>query len=164
MRPLGGWLSDKLGGARVTFWNFVAMTAAVPGVLAFLPQDGTGGNFYGFLAMFMVLFLAAGIGNGSTFSMIPVVFLNERQREAAGKGGAAAEKALRDANTEAGAVLGLASAVGAYGGFFIPMSYGVSISITGAAQAALYLSIVFYLSCIAITWWFYSRPRAGTPA
>ena len=56
IRPLGGWLSDKLGGARVTFWNFVAMAAGVLGVLVFLPQGGQGGNFYGFLAMFMLLF------------------------------------------------------------------------------------------------------------
>src|SRR3990167_6951551 len=99
IRPLGGWLSDKLGGAQVTFWNFIAMAAGVAGVLAFLPQAGTGGNFYGFLAMFMVLFMTAGIGNGSTFSMIPAIFLEERRREAAGKERAAGEQAVRDANT-----------------------------------------------------------------
>jgi len=80
IRPLGGWLSDKLGGARVTFWNFIAMAVGVLGVLYFLPQGGQGGNFYGFLATFMLLFTAAGIGNGSTFRMIPVIFMNERQR------------------------------------------------------------------------------------
>ena len=163
IRPLGGWLSDKLGGAQVTFWNFIAMAAGVAGVLAFLPQAGTGGNFYGFLAMFMVLFMTAGIGNGSTFRMIPAIFLEERQREAGGKEKAAGEQAVRDANTEAAAVLGFSSAIGAYGGFFIPMSYGASISMTGTAETALYVFIVFYLTCIAMTWWFYSRRNAELP-
>ena len=160
IRPLGGWLSDKLGGARVTFWNFIAMTAGVAGVLAFLPQAGTGGSFYGFLAMFMVLFMTAGIGNGSTFRMIPAIFLEKRQREADGKGKAAGEQAVRDANTEAATVLGFTSAIGAYGGFFIPMSYAASISMTGTAASALYVFILFYLTCIAMTWWFYSRRSA----
>jgi len=160
IRPFGGWLSDKLGGARVTFWNFIAMAAGVAGVLAFLPQAGQGGNFYGFLVMFMVLFMTAGIGNGSTFRMIPAIFLEERQREAEGKSRAAEEQAVRDANTEAAAVLGFSSAIGAYGGFFIPMSYGASISMTGTAETALYMFILFYLTCIAITWWFYVRRSA----
>jgi NNP family nitrate/nitrite transporter-like MFS transporter len=152
-RPLGGWLSDKLGGARVTFWTFVAMAAGVAGALAFLPQAGTGGNFYGFLAVFMVLFMTAGIGNGSAFHMIPAIVLETHQRKAYGRGRAAEEQAVRDANTEAAAVLGFSSAIGAYGGFVIPMSYGVSISMTGVAETALYLFIVFYLTCIALTWW-----------
>jgi NNP family nitrate/nitrite transporter-like MFS transporter len=160
IRPLGGWLSDKLGGAKVTFWNFIAMGASVAGVLAFLPQAGTGGNFYGFLAMFMLLFMTAGIGNGSTFHMIPAIFLEEHQRQAAGRGRAAEERAVRDANSEAAAALGFSSAIGAFGGFFIPMSYGASISITGTAESALYMFIFFYLSCIAITWWFYARRGA----
>jgi NNP family nitrate/nitrite transporter-like MFS transporter len=163
IRPLGGWLSDKLGGARVTFWNFIAMAVGVLGVLFFLPQGGQGGNFYGFLATFMLLFTAAGIGNGSTFRMIPVIFMNERQREAAGKGSVAEEQAVRDANKEAAAVLGFSSAIGAYGGFFIPMSYGISISTFGGPAYALYMFIVFYVTCIATTWWYYSRRDAPMP-
>ena len=163
IRPLGGWLSDKLGGARVTFWNFIAMAVGVLGVLYFLPQGGQGGNFYGFLATFMLLFTAAGIGNGSTFRMIPVIFMNERQREAAGRGREAEEQAVRDANKEAAAVLGFSSAIGAYGGFFIPMSYGISISTFGGPAYALYMFIVFYITCIATTWWYYSRRNAPMP-
>ncbi|MDO8598234.1 MAG: NarK family nitrate/nitrite MFS transporter [Sulfuricaulis sp.] len=163
IRPFGGWLSDSLGGAQVTFWNFIAMVVGVLGVLVFLPQGGQGGNFYGFLVMFMLLFTTAGIGNGSTFRMIPVIFLNERQRAAAGRGREAEEQAVRDANKEAAAVLGFSSAIGAYGGFFIPMSYGISISMTGAAAAALYMFIVFYATCIAMTWWYYSRRNAEMP-
>jgi NNP family nitrate/nitrite transporter-like MFS transporter len=163
IRPVGGWLSDKLGGAPVTFWNFVAMALAVLGVIYFLPTGGSPGNFHGFLAMFMMLFLLSGIGNGSTFRMIPVIFLLERQREAKGKGAVALEQAVKDGNKEAAAVLGFSSAIGAYGGFFIPKSYGSSISMTGGPEAALYAFIVFYVTCIVITWWYYARKNAPMP-
>ncbi len=163
IRPFGGWLSDKLGGAPVTFWNFIGMSLAVLGVLYFLPSGASGGHFYGFLAMFMLLFMMAGIGNGSTFRMIPVIFLTERGREAEGRGAAAREQAAKDANKEAAAVLGFSSAIGAYGGFFIPKSYGSSIALTGGPEAALYVFIAFYVSCIAITWWYYSRKGAPMP-
>jgi NNP family nitrate/nitrite transporter-like MFS transporter len=163
IRPFGGWLADKLGGAVVTFWNFVVMAAAVGGVLWFLPSGGSGGSFVGFFACFMVLFLTTGIGNGSTFRMIPVIFLTERTRAAAGKGTDGQEQAIREANKEAAAVLGFTSAFAAYGGFFIPKSYGTSISLTGGPEAALYVFIVFYLTCIALTWWYYSRKGAEMP-
>jgi MFS transporter, NNP family, nitrate/nitrite transporter len=163
IRPFGGWLSDKLGGAPVTFWNFIGMSLAVLGVLYFLPSGASGGNFYGFLIMFMLLFTMTGIGNGSTFRMIPIIFITERNREAEGKGEAAREQAMKDANKEAAAVLGFSSAIGAYGGFFIPKSYGSSIAMTGGPEAALYAFIAFYVSCIAITWWYYSRKNAPMP-
>jgi NNP family nitrate/nitrite transporter-like MFS transporter len=159
IRPFGGWLADKLGGAVVTFWNFVVMAAAVGGVLWFLEMK----SFAGFFACFMVLFLTTGIGNGSTFRMIPVIFLTERTRAAAGKGKDGQDQAIREANKEAAAVLGFTSAFAAYGGFFIPKSYGTSISITGGPEAALYVFIVFYLTCIALTWWYYSRKGAEMP-
>jgi NNP family nitrate/nitrite transporter-like MFS transporter len=163
IRPVGGWLADKLGGARVTFWNFIAMAAAVFGVLYFLPTAGVGGNFWGFLAMFMVLFITTGIGNGSTFRMVPVIFLTERQRASSGQGQAAEEQAVKDANKEAAAVLGFSSAMAAYGGFFIPKSYGTSLTLTGGPEAALYGFVVFYVTCIALTWWYYSRRNAEMP-
>jgi NNP family nitrate/nitrite transporter-like MFS transporter len=173
IRPYGGWLSDKLGGAPVTFWNFIAMALAVVGVLYFLPKEAAGalalpwgpasGNFFGFLAMFMLLFLTAGIGNGSTFRMIPVIFLTERMHDADGKGPEAKEQAVKDANKEAAAVLGFSSAIGAYGGFFIPKSYGTSIAMTGGPEGALYMFIVFYFTCIAMTWWYYARRQAEMP-
>jgi MFS transporter, NNP family, nitrate/nitrite transporter len=133
VRPVGGWISDKLGGAPVTLWNFVVMALAALGVIAFLD-----GPFWAFLTMFIVLFLTTGVGNASTFRMIPVIF-----------GG-----------TEAAAVLGFTSAVGAYGGFFIPKSFGTSIAQTGGPQAALFGFVIFYLTCIAITWWYYARRNA----
>jgi len=173
IRPFGGWLSDKLGGAPVTFWNFIAMALAVVGVLYFLPKGAAGalvlpwgpagGNFYGFLVMFMLLFLTTGIGNGSTFRMIPVIFMTERLRDAEGGGPQTKEQAIKDANKEAAAVLGFTSAFAAYGGFFIPKSYGTSISITGGPEGALYVFIVFYLTCIVTTWWYYARKNAEMP-
>jgi len=173
IRPFGGWLSDKLGGAPVTFWNFIVMALAVIGVLYFLPKGAGGamalpwgpaqGNFYGFLAMFMLLFLTTGIGNGSTFRMIPVIFMTERLRDAEGKGEPAKEQAIKDANKEAAAVLGFTSAMAAYGGFFIPKSYGTSIAATGGPEVALWVFIAFYLSCIAMTWWYYARRDAEMP-
>ena len=161
-RPLGGWLADKLGGARVTFWNFIAMGAGVFGVLHYLPVQGNGGEFFGFLIAFMILFATSGIGNGSTFRMIPIIFLTERQR-VAGSTQADKDQAIRDANKEAAAVLGFSSAVGAYGGFFIPKSYGSSIAATGGPEAALYAFIIFYVTCAVITWWYYSRKNAPMP-
>jgi MFS transporter, NNP family, nitrate/nitrite transporter len=163
VRPFGGWLADQLGGARVTFWNFIVMTLAVGGVLYFLPSGPSHGNFAGFLSMFILLFLTTGIGNGSTFRMIPVIFLTERQQAAAGKDAAAQEQAIKDANKEAAAVLGFSAAIAAYGGFFIPKGYGTSIDLIGGPEGALYVFIVFYLTCIAITWWYYARRDAEMP-
>jgi MFS transporter, NNP family, nitrate/nitrite transporter len=169
IRPIGGWLSDKLGGARVTFWNFLVMAAAVIGVIFFLPQSGGAGNFWGFFAMFMLLFLTTGIGNGSTFRMIPVIFLTERMRQAQrdSAGGqmtpAAEAQAVKEGSKEAAAVLGFSAAIGAYGGFFIPKSYGTSIALTGGPIAALWTFFAFYMICIAITWWYYSRRDAEMP-
>ncbi len=163
LRPVGGWLADKMGGARVTLWNFVLMIGAVFGVLQFLPQNGSEGNFYGFLAMFMLLFLTTGIGNGSTFRMIPVIFRTLHERWSAGKGAADQELAVKAAGKEAAAVLGFSSAVGAYGAFFIPKSFGTSMALTGGPQMALYLFVAYYLSCILVTWWWYSRKGAETP-
>ena len=163
LRPVGGWLADKMGGARVTLWNFVLMIGAVFGVLQFLPQNGSEGNFYGFLAMFMLLFLTTGIGNGSTFRMIPVIFRTLHERWSAGKGAADQELAVKAAGKEAAAVLGFSSAVGAYGAFFIPKSFGTSMALTGGPQMALYLFVAYYVSCILMTWWWYSRKGAETP-
>jgi NNP family nitrate/nitrite transporter-like MFS transporter len=84
-------------------------------------------------------------------------------RQTAPNNPTAQAQATRDANCEAAAALGFASAIGAYGGFFIPKSYGTSISLTGGPEATLVVFIVFYLSCIAITWWTYSRRFAPMP-
>ncbi|CAB3657206.1 NarK family nitrate/nitrite MFS transporter [Trinickia soli] len=163
VRPFGGWLADKLGGARVTLWNFVVMALAVGGVLFFLPSGPSGGSFGGFFLSFLVLFFTTGIGNGSTFRMIPVIFLALNLKEADPHDRAAIERATKQGNTEAAATLGFTAAMAAYGGFFIPKSYGTSISLTGGPEAALYVFIGFYLICIAVTWWQYARRRAPMP-
>ncbi|AXE31954.1 nitrate/nitrite transporter [Chromobacterium phragmitis] len=158
-RPLGGWMSDKIGGAKVTQAVFGLMALAVLGVIFFLPHHGQGGNFYGFFAMFLCLFALTGIGNGSTFMQVPAIFLTLHQRMA-GPGEAAQKQAMQDATREAAAVLGFTSAIGAYGGFFIPKSYGTSISMTGSVDAALYVFIAFYLSCLLLNGWYYARKNA----
>lgn len=163
VRPFGGWMSDKLGGARVTFWNFIVMALAVVGVLTFLPHDGQGGNFTGFFLMFLVLFLTTGIGNGSTFRMIPVIFLNQALKGVDPADKAAMARATREGNTEGAATLGFTAAFAAYGGFFIPKSYGTSITMTGGPEAALYVFVSFYLVCIAVTYWYYARKNAEMP-
>jgi len=121
-RPFGGWLADRLGGGVVTFWNFIVMALAVLGVLYFLPKGATGfampfgpaeGSFTGFFLMFLVLFCTTGIGNGSTFRMIPVIFLTQKMRELRGDSDAARAQAIKDGNTEGAAAVGFAGALGA---------------------------------------------------
>ncbi|QEL54366.1 NarK family nitrate/nitrite MFS transporter [Chromobacterium paludis] len=158
-RPLGGWLADKIGGAKVTQAVFALMALAVLGVIFFLPHHGQGGNFYGFFAMFLCLFALTGIGNGSTFMQVPAIFLKLHQRMA-GPDEAARKQAQQDATREAAAVLGFTSAIGAYGGFFIPKSYGTAIELTGSVDAALYVFIAFYVSCLLINGWYYARKNA----
>lgn len=161
-RPVGGWLADKIGGAKVTQLVFMLMIAAVLGVLQFLPHGGQGGSFQGFFAMFLCLFVLTGIGNGSTFMQVPAIFLTLHQRMAA-RGEAAQKKAVAEATKEAAAVLGFSGAIGAYGGFFIPKGYGTSIALTGGVEAALYTFIAFYCSCLLINGWYYARKNAEIP-
>lgn len=150
-RPVGGWLADKMGGARVTFFNFIVMAVATVGVIVFLPKDGTGGSFAGYFACFMVLFITTGIGNGSTFRMIPVIFrtLHERKNSL---------DLVNVARKESAAVVGFTGAFAAYGGFFIPKMFGWF-----GANSTLIMLIVFYVICLVITWWYYSRKGAEYP-
>ena len=156
-RPIGGWLADRLGGARVTFWNFLAMIAAVCGVIYFLRVN----SFPGFFVMFLLLFVTTGVGNASTFRMIPVIFLNQALRGAAGLAGGE-DEARRNATREASAILGFSSAIGAYGGFIIPIVFGNAIK-SGQPQVALMQFLAFYCTCMALTWWFYQRRGAEAP-
>jgi NNP family nitrate/nitrite transporter-like MFS transporter len=162
-RPIGGWISDRLGGARVTLWTFIGMIAAVFVVISFMPGAGSTGNFGGFLGAFIVLFMLAGIGNGSTFRMIPVIFMTQHQRLAKGMDADGQRLALHNAAKESAAVLGFSAAIGAYGGFFIPKTFGTALEMTGSAVPALYVFIAFYVTCVAITWFFYARRNAGMP-
>ena len=150
-RVSAGWVADKYGGARVTLWVFIGMAIGVLGVLYFL----NAGNFAGFFAMFMFLFFASGAGNASTFQMIPAIMRKEMDRLMPGT---AASERLRQAEKESAAIIGFTSAVAAYGAFFIPKGYGTSIALTGGPQAALVVFLLFYVTCIAITWAVYTRP------
>jgi NNP family nitrate/nitrite transporter-like MFS transporter len=164
VRPIGGWLADRRGGAMITFWSFVVMAVASLGAILFLPAADGSGSMVGFVLMFLVLFLGAGVGNGSTFRMIPVIFRTLREREVMDRNDAAAlEQARRVGATEAAAAMGFSSAVAAFGGFFIPITYGTSFNLTGGPQGALVFFSLFYLSCLWITWRWYSGKKAEVP-
>jgi MFS transporter, NNP family, nitrate/nitrite transporter len=152
-RPFGGLLADRIGGARVTFWNFVAMAGATIGVMYYVDIK----SFSGFFAMFLVLFVTTGIGNGSTFRMIPSIFREEKLRQTIGAGDGARAAALKVANTESAAAIGFISAIGACGGYLIPRGFGASIAATGGAYSALEVFLSFYATCGALTWWYYLR-------
>jgi NNP family nitrate/nitrite transporter-like MFS transporter len=152
-RPFGGLLADKIGGARVTFWNFVAMGIATMGVMYYVDIK----SFPGFLTMFLVLFITTGVGNGSTFRMIPSIFREEKLREVRGSGEAARALALKAASLESAAVIGFTSAIGACGGYLIPRGFGASIAATGGPYLALEIFLLFYVTCVALTWWYYLR-------
>lgn len=141
IRPVGGWIADKMGGAKVTQICAVVMVASAVGVAHYMklayasatPQD----YFVPFLVLFLVLFAATGIGNGSTFRTISMVFNKE----------------------QAGPVLGWTSAVAAYGAFIIPKVLGEQIKLT-TPENALYGFAVFYGICMVINWWYYLRKGA----
>jgi NNP family nitrate/nitrite transporter-like MFS transporter len=146
-----GWISDKFGGGRVTFWTFALMIAATFGVISFLGL----GSFVGFFACFMALFFLTGVGNASTFQMIPVIMGREIPRLMPHLG---AEARKRQIAMESGAIVAFTSAIAAYGAFFIPKAYGTSIAMTGSAVGALWAFLAFYVVCAAITWVVYTRP------
>jgi len=141
IRPIGGKISDKLGGALVTQIVSVVMVAAALGVAYFMKEAYASATpevyFTPFLILFLILFAATGIGNGSTFRTIAMVFDKE----------------------QAGPVLGWTSAVAAYGAFIIPKVFGEQINAT-TPEYALYGFAAFYTVCIVINWWFYLRPGA----
>ncbi|HRO11110.1 MFS transporter [Amaricoccus sp.] len=151
-----GWVSDRFGGGRVTFWVFVGMIAAVFGVIFFLGIEGPGA-FWGFFACFMALFFLTGVGNASTFQMIPVIMGREVPRLMPQL---QADDLRRQSDRESAAIIAFTSAIAAYGAFFIPKAYGTSISMTGGPVAALWGFLGFYVLCLAITYVYYTR-RGG---
>jgi len=159
-RSLTGWIADKYGGGRVTFWVFVGMIAGVIGVLYFLGIKDQPGAFWGFFASFLVLFCVSGVGNASTFQMIPAIMHKELGRLMPRADGATR---ARQAEKESAAIIGFTSAIAAYGAFFIPKAYGSSIAMTGGPELALYAFLIFYVASAFITWWFYTRRDAPVP-
>jgi NNP family nitrate/nitrite transporter-like MFS transporter len=129
------------------------MMLAVVGVVYFLEA----GNWWGFLGMFIAVFFLTGVGNASTFQMIPIIMRQEVPRLMPHLDAA---QRTRQAEKESAAIVGFTSAIAAYGAFFIPKSFGTSIEATGAPMAALWGFFFFYASCAALTWWAYTR-RGG---
>lgn len=181
-RPLGGWLADTYGGARVTFWTFVAMIVGTLTVIltltrltpvppsevpadpsAFVYSEATraaveanSAIFPWFLVAFLFVFAATGIGNGSTYRMIPLIL--QRQAEHTTTDETLAADMAR-ATKESSAVIGIAGAVGAIGGFLIPLTFG-SPWVTDPVEAvkiAFGVFTGFYVVCLATTWFFYTR-------
>ena len=147
-----GWVSDRYGGARVSFWVFVVQIAAIVGMIWSLDAR----TFGSFFSMVLLLFVASGVGNASTFQMVPGIMRREVDRSEPNL--PEAERGAQAAR-ESAAVIGFTSAIAAYGAFYIPKAYGSSIQLTGAADAALWGFLIFYLSCAALTWVAYSGPR-----
>jgi NNP family nitrate/nitrite transporter-like MFS transporter len=155
-RALAGKPSDRIGGARITFWVFVAMCLGTIGILYAIGMKGNPTAFPVFFGSFLFLFAASGVGNASTFQMIPAIMRKEIGRL---EPDLSAADLVRQSDKESAAIIGFTSAVAAYGAFFIPKSFGTSIAATGGASCALYGFLAFYVSCIGITWWFYTRRR-----
>lgn len=156
-RAASGWVADRYGGGRVTFWSFVVMIVGVLGVLHFLGIKEQPGAFMGFFASFVLLFFATGVGNASTFQMIPAIMRKEMARLAPNL----SEDGRRiRADKESAAIIGFTSAIAAYGAFFIPKSYGTSIALTGGVEMALWGFTAFYVSCLVVIWGIYTR-RGG---
>jgi NNP family nitrate/nitrite transporter-like MFS transporter len=141
IRPVGGMIADKMGGAKVTQIVSIAMVGSALGVAYYMKAAYASASpeeyFVPFFILFLILFAATGIGNGSTFRTIAVVFNRE----------------------QAGPVLGWTSAIAAYGAFYIPKVFGEQITAT-TPEVALIGFAVFYTICIGINWWFYLREGA----
>lgn len=152
-----GWVADRFGGGRVTFWTFALMIVAVFGVISFLPSGGDAGSFWGFFGCFIVLFFLTGVGNASTFQMIPIIMAGEIPRLVPKLG---REDQQRQAGRESAAIIAFTSAIAAFGAFFIPKAYGSSIAMTGSPVAALWAFLGFYVLCLVLTWAYYTR-RGG---
>ena len=164
-RPFGGWLADRLGGARVTIGAFVAMVAGTGAVLWTLTQltpnkaasaavaDRNAEWFPLFLAFFLVVFAATGIGNGSTYRMIPTIWRHQHPDTAEGR---------RRSTKEASAAVGIIGSVGALGGFLIPMMFGAPWvdDPVAAVRTAFSVFIGYYVLCALVTWAVYVRRGA----
>jgi len=141
IRPVGGWIADKMGGAKVAKFTTILMVGSALGVAYYMHaayQSATPEQFFvPFFLLFLLLFTASGIGNGSTFRTIAMVFPKE----------------------QAGPVLGWTSAVAAYGAFIIPQVFGEQIK-AGTPENALYGFAIFYAVCLVLNWWYYLGPKA----
>ncbi len=156
IRPLGGALADRYKGSVVTFWNFVAMAVGAAVVLAASQQN----SLPLFLVGFVMLFVFSGIGNGSVYKMIPAIFTAKAlmsTEQAGDDGGAAALLATK----RSGALIGLAGAIGAFGGVLVNLAFRQSFLTLKNGDGAYLTFIAFYALCVAVTWAVFLRPREG---
>ncbi|EDY54561.1 MULTISPECIES: nitrate/nitrite transporter [Streptomyces] len=152
IRPVGGALADKYGGAKITLWNYVGMGAATAVLIAASMQKSLGL----FTVAFVVLFVLSGLGNGSTFKMIPGIF----HTKALGKG-LEGEEAAAYGRRLSGASMGLIGAVGALGGVGINLAFRQSFLSYGSGTGAFVAFLAFYAACFAVTWAVYLRRTAA---
>ncbi|MCP4457198.1 MAG: NarK/NasA family nitrate transporter [Cytophagales bacterium] len=143
IRPVGGWLSDKVNsGSTVTTYSTIAQILATLAVAYFVIQAKESPTpeqyWWPFFGCFMILFITTGVGNGSTFRSIPYIFSKE----------------------QAGPVLGWTSAIAAYGAFVIPKVFGQQIQ-AGTPELALYGFAIYYGFCLVLNWWYYDRKNSG---
>ena len=146
IRPAGGALADRLGGARVTFVTFIAMAIGAGIVLVAAQQKSLPLYLVGFIALFVL----SGVGNGSTYKMIPAIFRSKYPADEL------------TARRLSGAVIGIAGAVGALGGVLVNLAFRQSFLATGSADGAYWAFIAFYALCVLVTWTVYLRPGART--
>jgi NNP family nitrate/nitrite transporter-like MFS transporter len=154
IRPLGGSLADRFGGARITFYNFVAMAGGASIVLTASQVE----SLPLFLVGFVLLFVFSGVGNGSTYKMIPAIFRTKAQLEVAAGGDTVV--ADRRALQMSGALIGIAGAVGAFGGVLVNLAFRQSFVSSGSGDGAYIAFIAFYAVCFVLTWAVYLRPGA----
>ncbi|GAA3303224.1 hypothetical protein GCM10020295_51220 [Streptomyces cinereospinus] len=152
IRPVGGALADRYGGAKITLWNYVAMAAATGVVVLASLRE----SLPLFTAAFIVLFVLSGLGNGSSFKMIPGIFQNKALAM-----GLRGEEAAAYGRRLSGASMGLIGAVGAVGGLGINMAFRQSFLTVGSGTGAFVAFLVFYGLCFVVTWAVYLRRPAG---
>jgi MFS transporter, NNP family, nitrate/nitrite transporter len=154
IRPIGGRLADRMGGAKVTFATFGGMAVAASLVLLASTQE----SLALFLAGFTTLFVLSGVGNGSTYRMIPAIFQAKADRAIGA--GAVEAVARRDARRKSRALVGIAGAVGAFGGVLVNLAFRQSFLDTGSGERAYVAFLGLYVLCLAVTWLVYLRPSA----
>ncbi|MFC1411397.1 nitrate/nitrite transporter [Streptacidiphilus sp. N1-12] len=158
VRPVGGRMADRWGGATVTCWNFAAMAVGAGVVLTASEQH----SLPLFVAGFIALFVFSGIGNGSTYKMIPAVF--QAKARAAVLGGADPAEAERTSQRSATALIGVAGAIGAFGGVLVNLAIRQSFLSAHNGNAAYLAFLLSYAFCLALTWVVYRRGQSGTAA
>ncbi|MGH3882013.1 MAG: nitrate/nitrite transporter [Pseudonocardiaceae bacterium] len=151
IRPVGGWMADRFGGAKVTLYTFVGMAIATVVVIIASEQK----SLPLFTAGFITLFVLSGIGNGSTYKMIPSIFAGKARVAIAG--GELSQPALMRARRLSGAVIGIAGSIGALGGLLINLAFRQSFLTAQSGIPAFWSFLAFYGACVVVTYAVYLR-------